>query len=66
MRSMPSTQTKPSLAPVNPYNPRKVATLEEFITIKENAITKLIQVNENLEAIQETMARRLFTRISKA
>ena len=47
--------SKASLAPVNPYDLREVAALEEFIAIKENAITKLIRVNENLEAIQETI-----------
>ena len=55
MRSMPHTQAKPSLAPVSLCDPGEVAVLEEFITIKEKAIAKLIRVNGNLEAIQETI-----------
>ena len=54
MKSVLTTWAKPGLSAVLPTDPREVQALDEFIALKEQQINRIIQVNENLDAILET------------
>ena len=51
---MPSTDQKPSFADVYDANDQELKALEEFIKMKERYIMKLMYVDRNLRAIEDT------------
>ena len=51
---MPSTDQKPSFADVYDANDQELKALEGFIKMKERCIMKLIYVDRNLCAIEDT------------
>ena len=54
MKIVLATRAKPRLSAVLPANPREVQALEEFIALKERQISRLVRIDENLDAILET------------